>query len=85
MNIKKDNHIRCNSLIYKIRNTQIITRHLIKKKMTEFGYILLTKSHYVSTNKIIHVCFSHMIYLISHVTSLNNTCGWSYKLPQSKL
>jgi hypothetical protein len=22
-----------------------------------------------------------MTYLMNHVTSLNNTCGWSYKLP----
>ena len=29
--------------------------------------------------------FSHMTYLISHVTSLNNTCRWSYKLSHSRL
>jgi hypothetical protein len=46
---------------------------------TEFGYKLIysqfTTTHYVTINKIIHVYFSHMTYLISHVTSLNNTCG----------
>ena len=45
----------------------------------------LTITHYVSTNKIIHLYFTHMIYLMSHVTSLNNTCEWSYKLPYSRL
>ena len=38
-------------------------------------YSQLTTTHYVSTNKIIHMYFSHMTYLKSHVTSLNNTCG----------
>jgi hypothetical protein len=55
----------------------------------EFGYkpvcSQLTTTHYVSINKIIHMYFSHMTYLISHVTSLNNTYGWSYKLPRSGL
>ena len=45
--------------------------------MTEFGYKLVcnqfTTTHYMSTNKIIHVCFSHITYLMSYVTSLNNT------------
>ncbi len=27
--------------------------------------------------------FSHMTYLINHVTCLNNTCGWSYELSRS--
>ena len=58
-------------------------------KKTEFGYKLvcseLTTTHYVAAYKIIHVYFSHMIYLMSHVTSLNNTCGWSYKLLRSGL
>jgi hypothetical protein len=49
----------------------------------------LTTTHYVSINEIIHVYFSHMTYLMSHVTSLNNTCGntcgWFYKLPHSGL
>ena len=53
----------------------------------EFGYksvySQLTTTHYVSINKIIHVYFSHMAYLMSHVTFLNNICGWSYKLPHS--
>ena len=35
------------------------------------------------TNKIINLYFSHMTYLMSHVTSLNNTCGWFYKLSRS--
>ena len=51
---------------------------------TEFGN-QFTTTHYMSTNKIIHVYFSHMTYLMSHVTSLNNTCEWSYKLPHSGL
>ena len=38
---------------------------------------------YTPTNKIIHGYFSHMIYLMSHVTSLNNT--WFYKLSHSGL
>ena len=29
--------------------------------------------------------FSHMTYLMSYVTSLNNTCGWSYKLSHREL
>ena len=45
----------------------------------------LTTTHYVATNKIIHMYFSHITYLISPVTSLNNTCRWSYKLPRSML
>jgi hypothetical protein len=27
--------------------------------------------------------FSYMIYLMSHVTCLKNTCGWSYELSRS--
>ena len=57
--------------------------------MTEFGYksvcSQLITTHYVSTDKIIHVYFNHMTYLISHVTFLNNICGWSYKLPHNGL
>jgi hypothetical protein len=30
-------------------------------------------THYVVVYKTIHMYFSHMIYLMSHVTSLNNT------------
>ena len=56
---------------------------------TEFGYKLvcsqLVTTHYVATNKGIHVYFSLMTYLMSHVTSLNNICEWSYKLPRSEL
>jgi hypothetical protein len=50
---------------------------------TKFDY--KTTTHYMAINKIIHVYFIHMIYLMSHVTSLNNTCGLSYKLPRSGL
>jgi hypothetical protein len=28
---------------------------------------------------------THMTYIMSYVTSLNNTCGWSYKLSHSGL
>ena len=60
-----------------------------KKVRIEFGYkpicSQLTTTHYVSSNKIIHVYFSHMTYLMSHVTSLNNICGWFYKLPHNVL
>ena len=42
-------------------------------------------THYMLINKIIYEYFSHMTYLMSHVTSLNNTCGWSYKLSHSGL
>ena len=56
---------------------------------TKFGYKLvctrLTTTHYVATNKIIHVYSSHMTYLMSHVTFLNNICGWFYKLSCSRL
>ena len=56
---------------------------------TEFDYkqvcSQLITTHYVLTNKIIHVYFSHMTYLMSHVTSLNNTREWSYKLSHSGL
>jgi hypothetical protein len=34
----------------------------------------LSTTHYVLNNKIIHVYFSHMTYLMSHMISLNNTC-----------
>ena len=54
------------------------------QQRTEFDYKLvycqLATTHYVAINKIIHVYFSRMTYLISHMTSLNNTCRWSYKL-----
>ena len=57
--------------------------------MTEFGYKLVcskyTTTHYVSTNKIIHVYFSHLIYLLNYVTSLNNIYEWSYKLSRGEL
>jgi hypothetical protein len=46
--------------------------------LIEFGYKQFTTTHYVSTNKLIHVYFSHMTYLISYVTSLNNT--WHKKV-----
>jgi hypothetical protein len=49
------------------------------KKKIEFDYELVCCSfittHYVVINKIIHVYFNHMTYLMSHVTSLNNTYG----------
>ena len=61
----------------------------VNLKWTEFSYKLvcsqLTTTHYVTTNKIIYVYFSHMVYLMNHVTSLNNTCGWSYNLSYSEL
>jgi hypothetical protein len=44
-----------------------------------------TTTHYVSTNKIIYVYFSHMTYLMSHTIFLNNICEWSYKLSHSGL
>ena len=56
---------------------------------TEFGYKpvynQLVTTHYMTTNKIIHVYFNHMTYFMNHVTSLNNTCRWSYKLSCSGL
>ena len=52
---------------------------------TVFVCSQLATTHYLLTNKIIHVYSSHMTYLMSHVTSLNNTCGWSYKLTHSGL
>ena len=59
------------------------------KLRTEFDYKPIcnrfTTTHYVSTNKIIHVYFSHMTYLMSYVTSLNNTYEWSYKLSYNGL
>ena len=48
-------------------------------------YSQLDTTHYMITNKIIHVYFNHMIYLMSHVISLNNTYGWSYKLTRGGL
>ena len=42
-------------------------------------------THYMVTYKTIHMYFSHMTYLMSHVTSLNNACGWSSKLSRNKL
>ena len=35
----------------------------------------LVTTHYVAAYKIIHVYFSYMTYRMSHLTSLNNTCG----------
>ena len=65
------------------------TQGVIFNVAFEFGYkpvcSQLTITHYVSTTKIIHVYFSHMTYLMSHVTSLNNTHRWFYKLPHSGL
>ena len=56
---------------------------------TEFGYKLICNQlitiYYMATNKIIHVYFSHMTYLMSHVISLNETCEWFYKLPRNGL
>jgi hypothetical protein len=50
-----------------------------KISRTEFGYkpvcSQLATTHYVTTNKIIYVYFSHMTNLMSHVIFLNNTCG----------
>jgi hypothetical protein len=61
----------------------------IKSIRIEFGYKLVccqfATIYYVAINKIIYVYFSHMTYLMSYVTSLNNTCEWSYKLPHSGL
>ena len=50
-------------------NIIFIIRH--NKIRTEFGYKLICSQF----NKIIHVYFSHMTYLMSHVTFLNNICG----------
>jgi hypothetical protein len=52
---------------------------------TELVYSQLTITHYLSTNKIMYVYFNHMTYLMSYVTSLNNTCGWFYKLSHNVL
>ena len=66
---------------YEIKDSSLI--------LTEFGYKLvcsqLAITHYVVTKKIIHVYFSHMTYLMSYVTYLNNTCEWSYNLSRSGL
>ena len=57
--------------------------------MTEVGYkpvySQLATTHYMIINKIIHVYFNHMTYLMNHVISLNNTYGWSYKLTRGGL
>ena len=54
---------------------------------TEFDYkpvcSQLVTTYYVPAYKIIHVYFSHITYLMSHLTSLNNICEWSYKLLHS--
>ena len=42
-------------------------------------------THYVSINKIIHMYFSHVTYLMSHMISLNNICEWFYKMLLSRL
>ena len=52
---------------------------------TLFGY-KLTSLLQPTTERLIlsSTCtFSHMTYLINHVTCLNNTCGWSYELSRS--
>jgi hypothetical protein len=74
----------CNQFATTHYMTTYKTIHMYYKKShdslrKEFCYKLvcsqLTTTHYVSINKIIHVYFSHMTYLMSHVTSLNNTRG----------
>ena len=61
----------------------------LKKLRIEIGYKSVCSkfatTHYMVVYKTIHMYFNHMTYLMSHVTSLNNTCGWSYKLPHSEL
>ena len=61
----------------------------LKSALLEFGYKPVCSqfviTHYMATYKTNHMYFSHMTYLMSHVTSLNNTCEWSSKLPRSKL
>ena len=75
--------------IYALLTEIIIVSARMYNKRTEFGYKpicrQLATAHYVAINKIIHVYFSHMIYLMSHVTSLNNICEWFYKLSHSGL
>ena len=61
----------------------------MQKQWTEFDYKpiynQLVITHHMATYKTINMCFSHMTYLMSHVTSLNNTFGWSYKLQRNEL
>ena len=58
----------------------LITHHyylfLVLLKLIICVYFInqLTTTYYVVANKIIHVYFSHMTYLINYVTSLYNTC-----------
>ena len=51
---------------------------------TEFDYKSICNqfitTHYMIINKILHVYFSYMIYLMSYVTFVNNICEWSYKI-----
>ena len=40
---------------------------------------------YVAIDKTIHVTYSHMTYLMSHVTYLKNSHGWFYESPRNGL
>ena len=44
---------------------------------TRFGGILLQPTTW-QVNRPSICIFTHMTFLISHMTFLNNTCGWSY-------
>ena len=57
----------------------------LMRSFTCLVYSQLAKTYYMATDEIIYVYFSHMTYLMSHVTSLNNICGWFYKLPRNGL
>ena len=71
------------SFIVHVYNTHHVLSNISRR--TKFVYGQLTTTHYVTVYKTIHIYFSHMTYLMSHVTSLNNTYRWSYKLPHNGL
>ncbi len=72
----KDKSFTSYSRIFVVLDLQGRSLCYFKKKKnyirTKFGQ--LAKTNFLAVYKIIHVYFSHMTYLTSHVTSLNNTC-----------
>ena len=65
--------------------TKFIKSSMCTNWLSMASLLLACYNNYMAINKMIHMYFSHITYLISHVTSLNNTSGWSYKLPHSGL
>ena len=78
--------ICCNMLSYLVVRKQILLLNYevflnqwVKIKWTKFSY----NPTMWQLIRPFTCTFNHMIYLISHVICLNNTCGWFYRLPHN--